>query len=370
MARLPFLSLSEPVEQDDRAGNQDDPAADSAPVFAPPEYLLFARQGALMAQRWDWARLELSGDPSSLAGRVLLDTPGYFSIALSASSAGPLAYRSGGGERQLVWLDRSGRQIDTVGGPDVAAQTDAIRLSPDGRPVALVRMVGGNRDVWLIETVRGALRRFTFDGGRDSEPIWSPDGSRIVLASLRNGLPDFYEKPVSGTGTETLLFASSEFKNIFDWSADGRFILYTSQTPKAGRDLWALPLFGDRKPFLVAQTPFEETEGRFSPDGRWIAYQSNESGRTEIYVKPFPGSGGRSQVSTDGGTNAQWGRDGRELFYRAGQPPDGRACHGEGPDRGSWNARSAIFHAPWLAVRRLARRRTLSRQHDDRSPLP
>jgi dipeptidyl aminopeptidase/acylaminoacyl peptidase len=269
--------------------------ADSAAVFAPPEYLLFARQGALMAQRWDWTRLELSGDPSSLAGLVLLDIPGYFSVALSASSVGPLAYRPGAGERQLVWLDRSGRQIGTVSGPDMAAP-DEIRLSPDGRTVALTRIVGGNRDVWLIETVRGTLRRFTFDAGRDVEPIWSPDGSRIVFA-------------------ETLLFASSEFKNVFDESADGRFILYTSQTPKAGRDLWALPLFGERKPFLVAQTPLDEAEGRFSPDSRWIAYQSNESGRNEIYVQPFPGSGGRSQVSTDGGTNAQWRRDGRELFY-------------------------------------------------------
>jgi eukaryotic-like serine/threonine-protein kinase len=275
--------------------------ADSAAVFAPPDYVLFARNGAPVAQRLDLRTMEPVGDPLPLAGQVVPDLGGYFSVALSAAASGPVAYRPSAGERQLVWLDRSGRQIGTVGNPD-AAQPTSIRLSPDGHTVALYRVVSGNRDVWLIETMRSVLRRFTSDAATDSEPIWSPDGSRIVFTSLRMGLPDLYERSVSGVEAETLLFASPEFKNLHDWSPDGRFILYTSQTPTAGRDLWALPLSGDKKPLAVTQTAFNEDSGRFSPDGRWVAYASNESGRYEIYVQPFPGPGGKLQVSTRGGT--------------------------------------------------------------------
>ena len=288
--------------------------AGSAATFTPPNYLLFARQGTLLAQRLDLGKLEPADDPLPVAARVAA-RPGNTALAALSSSSGPIAYRPGAGERQLVWLDRSGRQAGTLGGPD-AAQPAQIRLSPDGRTVALGRTAAGNTDVWLIEMARGVVRRFTSETAAEYNPIWSPDGSRVVFTSDRSGgLDDLYEKPVNGTGTETLLLASYEFKNSSDWSPDGRFILFVSLSPSTGNDLWALPLFGDRKPFVVAQTAFSERSGRFSPDGRWIAYESNESGRNEIYVQPFPGPGGKSQISISGGTSAQWRLDGRELFY-------------------------------------------------------
>jgi eukaryotic-like serine/threonine-protein kinase len=157
----------------------------------------------------------------------------------------------------------------------------------------------------------------------DQNPIWSPDGSRIFFQSARKGggFYDLYQKPVTGAGAEEVLFESSENKNIQDWSADGRTILFSNQSPKTARDLWALPLDGDRKPFVVVQTRFEENAGRFSRDGRWIAYSSNESGQNEVYVRPFPGPGPNARVSTNGGTNIEWRGDGREIFYRA---PDNR----------------------------------------------
>jgi Tol biopolymer transport system component len=229
---------------------------------------------------------------------------------------GPVAYRASAEERQLIWLDRSGRQIGTLGGPD-AAQTGFYRLSPDGRTVAFNRTVAGNQDVWLLDTARGTLRRFTTDPAADYYPIWSPDGSRVAFSSQRLGSYDLYEKSVAGDATETLLLASAEYKNARDWSSDGRFILYLNASAKTGSDLWALPLDGDHNPVPVAQTPFTENNGRFSPDGHWIAYQSNESGATEIYIQSFPGPGAKMQISTTGGTLPTWRRDERELFYLA-----------------------------------------------------
>jgi dipeptidyl aminopeptidase/acylaminoacyl peptidase len=235
------------------------------------------------------------------------------SVALSASAAGPVAYRPTAGERQLRWVDRSGRQVGVLGGPD-SAQPGYARLSPDGRSVALIRMDNGNADVWLMETARDARQRITLDPAREFMPIWSPDSSGIVFGSTRKGGVDFYEGSVSSPGAERVLLESPENKNAWDWSPDGRWILYSALTPNTARDLWVLPLEGERTPVAVAQTAAEETNARFSPDGRWIAYQSNESGQHEIYVQPFPGSGVRSQISTGGGTRPQWARNGKGLF--------------------------------------------------------
>ena len=247
----------------------------------------------------------------------------FASVALSASAAGPLAYRTAVPEpRQLIWFERSGKQTGTIGEPDTAEPT-AARPSPDGRTVALTRRVSGNTDVWLIDATQGVPRRFTFDAATDLGPTWSPDGSRIFFHSARKGggFNSLFQKPVTGAGAEEVLFESSENKNVMDSSSDGRFILFSSQSPKTARDLWALPLSGDRRPFVVVQTGFEENGGRFSPDGRWIAYHSNESGRNEVYVQPFPGPGPNTRISTNGGTNVQWRGDGREIFYQA---PDNR----------------------------------------------
>ena len=176
--------------------------------------------------------------------------------------------------------------------------------------------MSGNTDVWLLELGRDVLSRFTFDAAEDSGPIWSSDGSRVVFGSSRKGARDLYQKPAIGAGNEGVLLATPEDKSATDWSLDGRFLLYVGTSdPKTGNDIWALPMDGDRKPFPVVQTNFNETTGQFSPDGKWIAYQSNESGRVEIYVQPFPGPGGKTQISTAGGSQARWRHDGKELFY-------------------------------------------------------
>jgi Tol biopolymer transport system component len=168
------------------------------------------------------------------------------------------------------------------------------------------------------------VSRFTTDAADDVAPIWSPDATRIVFGSNRKGSFDLYQKPANGAGSEQLLLANGQVNSASDWSPDGRFVLYGTFDPKmqaSGTDIWALPLDGDRKPFPVVQTDFEERGGQFSPDGKWIAYQSNESGRFEIHVQPFPGPGARSPISTGGGYQPRWRRDGQEIFYIA---PDNR----------------------------------------------
>jgi serine/threonine protein kinase len=297
--------------------------ASTAAVFAPPDLVLFVRQETLFAQRLDLDRLEPVGEPFQVAERLAVNPNNFASVALSASAAGPLAFRVGVAEpRRLMWLDRSGKQIAAVADLDTAEIT-AMRLSPDGRTLALIRRVAGNSDVWLIDTKQGVPRRFTFEAVTDLNPVWSPDGNRIAFNSSRKGggFYDLYEKPVAGDRAENVLLESADNKNMLDWSPDGRFILYSSLGVKTALDIWALPAGGDRKPFPVVQTGFEEYNGRFSPDGRWIAYESNETGPTEIYVHPFPGPGRNWQISTGGGTNPQWRADGREIFYRT---PDNR----------------------------------------------
>jgi Tol biopolymer transport system component len=170
----------------------------------------------------------------------------------------------------------------------------------------------------LLDVVSGGVTRFTFDRGIDYVlPLWSPDGSRILFSSDRSGVFDLYEKSATGAGPETLLLATPQNKFAADWSSDGKFVLYVSNDPEKNYDIWALPIGEDRTPFPVVRTGSDERDAQFSPDGRWIAYQSNDSGRLEIYVKPFRGPATRWQVSRDGGTQARWRADGKELFYLA-----------------------------------------------------
>jgi Tol biopolymer transport system component len=183
--------------------------------------------------------------------------------------------------------------------------------------VALDRVVSGNRDVWILEPARHITTRFTFDPGIDFAPVWSPNADRIVFASATNGPLELHLKPSAGTGNVDILAGSSQAKIPMDWSRDGRFIIYREVDQKNGNDLWILPLSGDRKPYPFPATPFNEANAQFSPDVRWVAYQSDESGRYEIYVQPFPGPGGKWQVSNAGGTQPRWNRNGKELFYLA-----------------------------------------------------
>jgi dipeptidyl aminopeptidase/acylaminoacyl peptidase len=290
--------------------------ADVAAEYVSSGYLLFVRQGALFAQKFDPARLKLSGDPFPVSDQVAVP-PGALTAAVSASAAGLIAFRTGtGSTQQLVWFDRSGKEIGTVGAPD-AALRGSIALSPDGRRVAMQRAVNGNYDIWLVEIARGLLNRFTVDPANELFPTWSPNGDQIVFASNRTAIYNLYRKTASGAATDAdeAILESGVHKVPEDFSPDGRFLLYESLETETGYDIWALPLTGERKPFPVVQTGFEESGGQFSPDGKWIAYRSNESGRFEIYVQAFPGPGGKTRVSTNGGTQPRWRSDGREIFY-------------------------------------------------------
>src|SRR5215813_12948314 len=189
---------------------------------------------------------------------------------------------------QFVWFDRSGKEIAKVGASDNESPIEPS-LSPDGRQVALRRIVNGNSDIWLLELERGVLRRLTFDDTGESFPAWSADGKRIVFGSPRKDRVDLYLKSTSGSGNEELLLSTAQNKSAMDWSLDAHFLLFRSQTRDGTYDLWAMSTDGERKPFPVVQTSFDEPDGQFSPDGKWIAYQSNESGRFEIYIQPFPG---------------------------------------------------------------------------------
>ncbi len=286
-------------------------------AYLPSQYLLFIRQATLFAQRFNPAQLALGGEPFPVAEQVLGN-------ALSVSNSGTIAYRTGsaGGRRQLTWFDRSGKELGKLGGSGEGNAADPS-ISPDGRRLAFWRNLNGRADIWLMELMRGTSTRLTFEEGNKYGPIWSPDGSRIAFQSDPKGVFDLYWKSATGSGTEELLLTTPQSKTPTDWSSDGRFLLFRNGDSAAGHDLWALPVNGDRKPFPVIQTNFEERDGQFSPDAKWIAYQSDESGRFEIYLQPFSGPGdgekvsGKWQVSSGGGAQVRWRSDGRELFYIA-----------------------------------------------------
>ena len=278
--------------------------------YSAPGYLLFERSESLMAQPFDVERLALTGDPVRVADEVF-SIPALGVLGFSVSHQGGLAYVGGGGGvvTQLRWLDRSGADLGTVGEPG-----DYLNpvVSPDETKVAVER----DRDVWILDVARGTEQRFTFDPAPDRLPIWSPDGSRIVFNSFRDGRPgDLYEKAATGTGQAQLLLESDYNTGPIDWSTDGEFVSYNEPHPETSLDLWLLPMSGDRQPTSFLQTPFVEAVGMFSPDGRWMAYDSNESGEFQVYVQRVPPSGGKWQMSPTGGAFPRWRGDGRELYY-------------------------------------------------------
>jgi Tol biopolymer transport system component len=284
-----------------------------AGVYAPTGQLLFVRQRKMYVQTIDAASRQMVGNASEVDGPVFSDNG---QTPISASATGSLLYRTGPviGQRQLVWFDRSGVERGRIGEPDTENPLSPS-MSPNGRYVALQRTVNGNQDLWLLETARGVLNRLTSDPALDSFPVWSPDGRSIVFNSTRKGVYDIYRKAIDGSGGEDLVLATPLPKGPTDWSPDARLLLFRSPDPKTGFDIWAVTLEGERKPFPVVRTNFDERDGQFSPDGRWIAYESNESGQYEIHIQPFPGPGGKIRVSRNGGAQVRWRRDGRELFY-------------------------------------------------------
>jgi len=292
-----------------------------AAAYALPGYLLYTRQGILFAQRFNSSSGDLSGEPVQVADSLASISAmglGLFSI----SETGILAYRKSGGPglRQLAWFDRAGNEVGKLGMPD-SNNLLYPEISPDGQRVAVGRAVHGNRDIWVTETARGVPIRFTFRAGFSGNPVWSPDGNWIAFSSANQGVANLYRKASSGAGSDELLLESSLNDFPLDWSPDGRFLLFARMDPKTGIDLWVLPLEGERKAVPFICTSFESDNGQFSPDGQWVAYQSDESGRVEVYVQAFSGPGGKWMVSIGGGIAPRWRRDGKEIFFLA---PDGR----------------------------------------------
>jgi DNA-binding winged helix-turn-helix (wHTH) protein/Tol biopolymer transport system component len=289
-------------------------------------YLLFVREGTLVAQPFDTQGLETAGEAFPIAEQVqkgATSTRGVFSV----SEQGVLAYQTGAAARdsQLTWFDRHGKSLGVLG--ELAPYINP-KLSPDGQraAVTLINPQTGRLDIWLYEVARGIRTRFTFDPAAVRAAIWSPDGSHIIFNSDRKGNHDLYLKGASGVDSEELLLESDLDKHPVSWSADGRFLLYQTFDPKTKFDAWILPLGGDPKPFPFLKTEFNETFSQFSPDGRWIAYTSDESRRNEVYVLPFPGPGAKRQISTSGGQLPRWRGDGKEIFFIA---PDNKLMAAE-----------------------------------------
>jgi Tol biopolymer transport system component len=282
-------------------------------VYSPPGYLLTVQQGMLVAYPFDEKDATVKDRPVRVAESVPVGAPpGYAPIAVSAN--GLLAYSSTHLHgRELVWLDRSGQRLGTVG---PAGDYSTPDLSPDEKRIAVSMREGSksDTDVWLFDSGRVVWSRFTFDPSNDRAPLWSPDGARILYASASRGLLDLYEKPAGGSGEGRLVLATSADKFPSDWSRDGRFIVYHTFGGNGAWDLWVSPV-GGGKPFPFLETRFTEIQGTISPDGRWMAYASDESGRFETYVTEFPQKRGRWQISTNGGMQPSWRADGRELFY-------------------------------------------------------
>jgi len=280
-------------------------------AYALPGYLLFMRDVTLMAQHFDPIKLELSGEPEPVAEQVSVSLIGVASF--SVSDDGLLAYVSGGlFTSQLTWFDRTGKALGSIGPP---ARYGNVWLSPDGMRVAAATRDTQSpaRDIWILDSVRST--RFTFNAADEWLPIWSPDGSNIVFTADENGQGNLFEKPTSGASSEVEILHTDARKWPTDWSRDGRYIIFTVAGRKTKLDLWYMPIDGDRKPIPFLQSPFNEDAGRFSPDGHFVAYMSDQSGTNEIYVQTFPPSSAQWQVSSGGGAGPVWRRDGKELFY-------------------------------------------------------
>ena len=276
--------------------------------------VFFVKEGTLLTQTFDADRLQLVGETSAVAEQVASGSPSGFA-AYSASERA-VAFSSGStASRRLTWLDRAGQVMNTVGPP---GEYMGPALSPDGRYIALGQIDVQMRtpDVWLFDLTRGNSTRFTSTAFGERMPLWSPDGSRVLYSATEQGPWDLFVKPASG-GVQAPALATSSDKFCSDWSPDGRFVTFHVSVPGTRWDIWMLPMFGDRKPQPYVHTEFDEVQGRLSPNGRWMAYSSNVSGTLEVYVETVPAQQGRWQISTAGGSEPHWRRDGKELFYIA-----------------------------------------------------
>ena len=275
-------------------------------------YLVYARASGLLAAPFDTTRLQVTASPVPILDGVVTNLSGGAHFAFSSS--GSLAYVAGGlseSTRAIALVDRSGtaRTLTTIRGMSLYYQ-----VSPDGKRLVRSNPAGPNRDIWIHDLERDTATRLTY-GDNSSRPIWTPDGKYVAFSA---GLPDanIFWKAADGTGNEERLTTSPHTQFAGSFSPDGKLLVYVEQHPTTASDIWMVSLEGDRTPRKFLQTRFVESEAVLSPDGRWLAYQSNESGRFEIYVQPFPSGGRKLQISTDGGGTPQWSRNGREILYR------------------------------------------------------
>ena len=303
-------------------------------AYAEPGYLLYLRDKALVAQGFDLKRFELTGEPHTLTEAVLY-FPQVARAVFSASNAEALVTQTGKGASisQLTWFDRNGRSIETLGAPEAY---DNVRLSPDGRRVASDQAdEERNVDIWVHEP-RGAKTRLTFHPALDQAPIWSPDGKQILFMSNRTNSFQLYLKNSDGSGLEQQIGvgAGREVQmHAWDWSRDGQHVLVRKQN-----ELWYFN-WSDRVLKPLIESKWTVRNAQFSPDGRWIAYSSNETGNMEVYVSPFPGMNGKWQVSNRGGQEPRWRKDGKELFFLS---PDGKIMAAPVATGAGFEAGSAI----------------------------
>ena len=293
--------------------------SNSRPFYVPDGYLLYARDHVLVAHKFDARTLTLSGNPIPLVEDMEpVGVSGPTGFVRATVSGGILAFRRENLQRsQLTWYDRSGKPLSTAG--PAGGFADLV-LSPDGTRVAVLRTDPRSRanDLWTLDLARENLTRLTFNPSEHLMPRWSSDGKKILFSSNRPGSTGVFWKLASG-GPDEMFLKTDRATFVDDWSRDGRFILYESLDPKTGYDLWAVPMPGPGVPFPYVVAPGRQRNARFSPDGRWVAYVSDETGRPEIYVQPFPPTGGKWLVSTDGGDQPFWRDDGRELVYVSGK---------------------------------------------------
>ena len=309
-----FLSLSGPGEERGiYVGSLDGGPATrvldvASRAMAVSGRLLYQREGILLAHEFDEDALRVTGDPVRVADQIAFTTEG--GAGFSATGNGLLAYRTGGAANdfQFTWFDRSGKQVGLLGKP--APYRYSFDLSRNGDRV----VTSLNGDLWMLETNRDGMTRLTSGPGDDSDVVWSPDGRRIVFSSDRNGHQELFEKDLDTSSEETLLLGGTDGKWAEDWSPDGRYIAHVSVS-----SIQVLPLFGDRKAFPIVRG--SSNEPHVSPDGRWLAYGSPETGRWEVYVVAFPDGDKKRRISTNGGGQPRWRLDGREVFFMA---PDGK----------------------------------------------
>jgi Tol biopolymer transport system component len=317
-------------------------AAQSEGVYAESGYILFARDATLMAQRFDARTFAAGGDPFAVAAGINHSTPSSDASFGAAADGSMLAYIAAVDRgRALTWFDRAGNRGETVG---PSKEYLDLRLSPDGRRAAVVLPdpESGNRDVWLLDIATGNLTRFTTNPANDWQMVWSPDGREIVFASDRNGPSSVYRKSVDGGGDEELLLRVPD-RGVFpkDWAADGRTLGLDVDSKAGFPEIWAMRFADVRTPFALGRPGPRENEVRFRSDGRWFAFESNESGATEIYLSTI-GKPARHRVSNGGGTLPRWRADGHELYFTA-RSGDLMSVPMRGVDAAEWSAPVSLF---------------------------